>query len=140
MTRDDRGSTVPLILGFFLISLLVVAGAIAAGDAFVQQRGLQSVCDGAVADAAGSAIDLDRSLGVGSGDSLRFVHVDSAVTAYLARDPERGDVRVSADLSPDRRTVTLTCTDTATIAFGSFFGRGAGIVQSATSSAKAPFQ
>ena len=45
--RDDTGSTIPLIIGFFLISMLMVAGSVAAGDAFVQQRGLQDVCDGA---------------------------------------------------------------------------------------------
>ena len=138
MTDADRGSTVPMILGFFLVALLMVAGAIAAGDAFVQQRGLQSLCDGAASDAAGSAIDLDRGLGAGSGDSLRFDHVDAAVTAYLARDRQRERVRVTAELSPDRTTVTLTCADTAIVAFGSFFGRGAGIVQHATSSARAP--
>jgi len=140
VSRADRGSTVPLIVGFFLVSLLMVAGAIAAGDAFVQQRGLQSACDGAAADAAGSAVDLDRGVGVGTGDALRFADVDSAIAAYLARDPSRSSVRVSARLSPDRRTITLTCTDTVTIAFGSFFGKGEGIAQSATSSARAPLQ
>lgn len=140
MTRDDRGSTVPLILGFFLVSLLMVAGAVAAGDAFVQQRGLQSLCDGAAADAAGSAIDLDRGPGVGTGDALRFADVDAAINDYLARDPERANIRVRAGLSADRETITLTCTDTATIAFGSFFGKGGGIVQNATSSARAPLR
>ena len=72
---DDRGSTVPLILGFFLIALLVVAGAVALGDAFVDQRNLQDVCDGAAAAAAASAADLDREHGLTSGGSLRFSDV-----------------------------------------------------------------
>ena len=53
---DDRGSTIPLILGFFLIGLLMVGGAVLASDAFTHQRDLQSVCDGA-AIAGANAID-----------------------------------------------------------------------------------
>ena len=53
MTRirggDDTGSTIPMILGFFLLAMLMVAGSIALGQAFVQQRDLQDVCDGAAA-------------------------------------------------------------------------------------------
>ena len=52
---DDRGSTIPLILGCFVVAFLIVAGSVAAGDAFLQQRNLQSVCDGAAAAAATSA-------------------------------------------------------------------------------------
>ncbi|MDQ2751380.1 MAG: pilus assembly protein TadG-related protein, partial [Actinomycetota bacterium] len=57
---DDRRTTIPLILGFFIIALITVAGAVAAGDAFVQQRGLQDVCDGAAAAAAAGGADLNR--------------------------------------------------------------------------------
>jgi hypothetical protein len=31
----DRGSTIPLVLGFFIVAFMMVAGAVAAGDAFV---------------------------------------------------------------------------------------------------------
>ena len=66
--RDD-GSVIPFVLGFFIIALLLVAGSVAAGDAFVQQRDLQDVCDGA-AVAAASAADLsaNRSGTSASGD------------------------------------------------------------------------
>jgi hypothetical protein len=138
VTRRDEGSTVPLILGFFLLGLMMVAGSLAAGDAFVKQRDLQSLCDGAAVAAAGSAVDLDRTTGVTSGGALKFAGVDTAVNAYLARDPSREGVQVAAALSPDGRTLTLHCTDTATIAFGSFFGKGDGIAQHATSAARAP--
>ena len=92
---DDRGSTLPLIIGFFLIAMLMVAGSVAAGDAFVQQRGLQDVCDGAALAGAASAVDLDRSRGVASGGTLRFADVQQVVDAYLARDPGRADVQVT---------------------------------------------
>jgi len=122
--RDDRGSTIPLILGFFVIALIMVAGSVALGQAFVQQRGLQDVCDGAAAAAAASAADLDRAAGVGAADSLRFTEVTRAVDAYLARDPGRRRVRVHATLSRDRQRITLTCDETTPLLLGAFFGRG----------------
>jgi hypothetical protein len=132
----DRGSTLPLILGFFLVALLVVAGAVAFGDAFVQQRDLQDVCDGAAAAAAASAVDLDRQRGLAGAGSLRLADVAPVVSAYLDRDPQRRDVRVSAVLSPDRERITLTCRQTTRLAFGAFFGR-AHVHHTVTSSARA---
>lgn len=135
---DDRGSTFPLILGFFLIALLVVAGSVAAGDAFVQQRGLQDVCDGAATAAAASGVDLGRGGQLESERALQFGDVRAAVTAYLARDPVRRAVRVAARLSPDRQTLTLICEQTEKIAFGAMFGKGRGVHHRVTSSARAP--
>jgi hypothetical protein len=134
--RDDRGSTIPLILGFFLIALIMVAGSIALGDAFVQQRDLQDVCDGAVAAAAASSADLDRSDDPSADGSLRFADVGRQVDAYLARDAGRRDVHVQVRLSADRTRITLACRRTSPLALGAFFGRGH-VHQSATSSARA---
>ncbi len=134
----DRGSTFPLILGFFLIALLVIAGSVAAGDAFVQQRGLQDVCDGAATAAAASGVDLGRGGQLQTERALQFGDVQSAVTAYLARDPTRREVSVHARLSPDARTVTLTCEQREPIAFGAMFGKRAGVQHRVTSSAQAP--
>ncbi len=134
--RGDRGSTIPLILGFFLIALIMVAGSVALGEAFVQQRDLQDICDGAAAAAAASGADLDREHGVTAGGSLRFADVEPVVTAYLARDPARRGVQVNADISADGRRVTLTCRQTTPLAFGSFFDRGH-VQHTATSSARA---
>lgn len=139
MSRE-QGSTIPLLLGFFLIALLIVAGSVAAGDAFVQRRALQDVCDGAAAAAAASAVDLDRADGVGTGPALRFTHVQHAVDDYLSRDPGRHGIHVDATLSPDARTLTLHCTQTRLIVFGSLFGKGSGARFSATSAARAPIR
>lgn len=133
---DDRGSTIPLILGFFVIALIMVAGSVALGQAFVQQRGLQDICDGAVAAAAASSADLDRERGIGVATSLQFADVNDVVDRYLARDAERRSVHVHAVLSPDRRLITLTCRQTTSLAFGAFFGRGH-VEHTATSSARA---
>ena len=134
--HDDRGSTIPLILGFFLLALIMVAGSIALGEAFVQQRDLQDVCDGAVTAAAASGADLDREHGLGAGTSLRFADVQQVVDAYLARDPERRRVHAHARLSPDRERITLDCEQTTRLAFGAFFDR-ATVHHTATSSARA---
>jgi uncharacterized membrane protein len=138
MSTREQGSTIPLILGFFLIALLLVAGSVAAGDAFVQQRSLQDVCDGAAVDAASQSVDLARDRDPTAGGAIRFADVQTAVLAYLARDPSRSGVHVVAALSPDARTLTLTCTQTTHIAFGALFGRGAGVHHTVTSSARAP--
>jgi Flp pilus assembly protein TadG len=135
---DDDGSTLPLILGFFLVALLVVAGSVAAGDAFVQQRGLQDVCDGAATAAAASGVDLGRGGALDRERQLQFGDVARTVSDYLARDPSRHGVHVTAQLSPDRRTLTLTCEQTERIAFGAMFGKGDGVRHRATSSAQAP--
>jgi hypothetical protein len=133
---DDRGSTIPLILGFFLIALLAVAGAVALGDAFVDQRNLQDVCDGAAAAAAASAADLDREHGIDAGGSLHFAEVEKAIDAYLARDAERRHIQVRATLSDDATRITLTCEQTMPLAFGAVFGRSQ-VRHTATASARA---
>ncbi|GAB2469213.1 pilus assembly protein TadG-related protein [Jatrophihabitans fulvus] len=139
MTRDDRGSIIPLVLGFFVIALLVVGGSTALGQAFVQQRDLQSTCDGAAAAAAADAGDLDRGGDVGEGASLRFADVDAAVGRYLARDPDRDDVTVRASLSSDRTRITLRCERTQPLAFGGLIGR-ATVRHTAVSTARAAVQ
>jgi len=138
LRRGDRGTTIPLILGFFIIALITVAGAVAAGDAFVHQRGLQDVCDGAAAAGAAGAANLDRSATLGDGRTVQFSDVQRVVDDYLGRDPARSPVRIQAALSADARTLQLTCTETRRIAFGAMFGKGSGIRHVATSSARAP--
>jgi hypothetical protein len=140
VSTEDGGSTIPLILGFFLVALMMTAGAVAAGDAFVQQRGLQDVCDSAAAAGAASAVDLDRSAGIATDRSLRFADVQQAVEVYLARDVSRTDVDIQAALSADARTLTLTCTETSHIAFGAMFGKAGGIRHVTRSSARAGIQ
>ena len=136
--HDDRGSTLPLILGFFLVALLAVAGSVAAGDAFVHQRSLQDVCDGAAAAAAASAADLARGSALAGGAELRFAGAQAAVAAYLARDGDRAHVQAVTSLSQDATVLTVRCEQTSGIVFGAMFGLGRGVHQSARSSARAP--
>ena len=133
---DDRGSTIPLILGFFLVAAFVVAGAVALGQAFVQQRNLQDICDGAAAAVAASAAELDRGGRVANATSLPFGDVQSAVETYLARDPARHAVHITATVSSDRQRITLRCEQTLPLALGAVFGRGH-VHHIATASARA---
>ena len=136
---DDRGSTIPLILGCFLLAFLIVAGSVASGDAFVQQRDLQSVCDGAAAAAATSAdLALARETGEVGGSALRLANVQQAVDQYVARDASRSTVHIEATLSPDAETVSLACLEHREIAFGAVFGKGGGVDHRAISTARAP--
>lgn len=137
-TPADRGSIIPLILGFFLVALLMVGGAVAAADAFAQQRELQDVCDGAAAAAAASAAELERGPTLAGGPALRFGDVQQAVADYLTRDPSRADVRAASVVSVDATVLTLTCTRTSKIAFGAIFGKGRGVHHVVHSSVRAP--
>ena len=136
--HEDRGSTLPLILGFFLLALLLIAGSVAAADAFIQQRGLQDVCDGAAAAAAATGVDLGRGGELDGESALQFANVEPAVRAYLARDPSRAGVHVDAELSEDNETLALTCRQTEHIAFGAMFGKRDGVQHTVHSSARAP--
>jgi Flp pilus assembly protein TadG len=138
----DGGSTIPLVLGFFILALLMVAGSIAAGDAFVQRSALQSLCDSAAVAAASSAdADSLRHPDAAAGrvpGYLRLAGVEAAIRDYLAREPDRAGVVLAPTLAADHLSVTLACTRTSTIAFGSVFGLGAGITDHVTSRSRAP--
>lgn len=127
-----------MILGFFVLAMVMVAGAIVAGQAFVQQRDLQDVCDGAAAAAAAAAADLSRASGGRWDGSLQFSGLDNAVEQYLGRDPGLRGVQVNAALSPDARTIRLRCMRRSPIAFGALFGKAEGITHVVESSAREP--
>lgn len=132
--RDDRGSTIPLILGFFLIAVITVGGSVALGQAFVQQRELQDTCDGAAAAAAATSVDLNRGDEI-TGRSLRLVDAQRNVAAFLARDPGRRTVTATAAVSPDGLRVRVECTQSRDLAFGGLIGRPT-VTHHATSTAR----
>ncbi|HEX8082565.1 MAG TPA: pilus assembly protein TadG-related protein [Jatrophihabitans sp.] len=133
--RDDRGSTIPLILGFFLIGLLVVAAAVMASDAFTQQRDLQSVCDGA-AVAGANAIDGPAARTRELTSTLPLAAVQAAVQDYLAADSGRTEVLVQATLAADGSTVLADCHAHTELAFAGLIGHPDGIDQRARSQAQ----
>jgi hypothetical protein len=136
---DDRGSTIPLILGFFLIGLLMVAGAVLASDAFTHQRDLQSVCDGA-AIAGANAIDGPAARTQQLTVALPLAEVQIAVQNYLAEDAARSTVSVQAAVTADGSTVLTDCRVSTRLAFARLIGRPDGIVQHARSQAQGVVQ
>lgn len=135
LAMDDRGSTIPLILGFFLIGLLVVAGAVLASDAFTRQRDLQSVCDGA-AVAGANAIDGPAARTRELSATLPLAAVQAAVQRYLAEDAGRAGVRIEAALSADGSTVLADCQTHTRPAFAGIIGHPDGLDQHARSQAQ----
>jgi hypothetical protein len=138
MTAGDRGSTIPLIIGFFLIALLASAGAVVAGQAFVAQRDLQDECDAMAVAAAAAAADVDRGRAVGAHDALRFADVQRFIDTSLLRDPAARRPTVVARLTDQGRTIRLRCSTTVPVAFGALFAGSHGLRHVVDSSAQAP--
>lgn len=137
MRAADRGSTIPLIVGFFLVALLASAGAVVAGQAFVAQRDLQDQCDGVAAAVAARAADVDRSAAIGA-EALRFADVQRLVEASVAREQGGWQLHVAARLTDQDRTIRLRCSATVPVAFGVLFGRPNGLRHVVDSSAQEP--
>lgn len=132
---NDAGSVTPLILGFFLIGLLMVAGAVLAGASFSSQRDLQSICDGA-AIAAANSLDSAAARTQPLAGALPLAQVQRSAADYLARDPSRATVRIRATLTADGQTVLADCRQHVKLAFEAVIGRRGGIEEHATASAR----
>ena len=132
-TRDDRGSTLPLLLGFFMIAGLLLTGGVTASAAFLAQRDLQSACDGA---AIAGASGFVRTAGASTAD-LRFDETlaKNAVAQYAA--DVWGDADVDLDVAVEGTRVVVTCARVVHVPFEGLFSPG-GIGRTATSSADAP--
>lgn len=135
----EDGSVLPLILGFWLVAMVFVAGSIALGTAFTHQRSLQSTCD-AAALAAANGLSRDRLHSADAvGKDLPLAGAQAALSAYLARDRARSAVRVDpAQLDPDGVTVRITCHRHTTAAFQTLIGHREGFEQSAHAQAASP--
>lgn len=136
--RDDgeRGSTLPFVLLCWLIAALMVFGAIAASDAFLEQRQVQSVCDGAALAAADRTDEgVVYTDGVGAALPLTAESTQAAVAEHLAADGTRLD---SWSTWTDGTEVTVRCSRAARIAFGWLFLGGRPLDRTAVASARAP--
>ncbi|TYP89676.1 pilus assembly protein TadG-related protein [Blastococcus xanthinilyticus] len=136
--QDDRerGSTLPFVLVCWLVAALMVFGAIAASDAFLEQQEVQSVCDSAALAAANQADEaVVYSRGVGTELPLTRAAAQSAVADQLAD----GGIRLDSwAAETDGAEVTVRCTRHVPIAFGWLFLGGQPLERTAVSSARAP--
>ena len=132
----ERGSTLPFVLLCWLLAALMAFGAVAASDAFLEQREVQSICDGAALAAADRTDEgAVYAGGVGAALPLTPASTQAAVADHLAADGARLD---SWSTSTDGTEVTVRCTRRAEIAFGWLFLGGRPLDRTAVASARAP--
>jgi uncharacterized membrane protein len=132
----ERGSTLPLILVCWTLAALMVFGAIAASDAFLEQQEVQSVCDSAALAAANRTDEaIVYSTGVGAELPLTPAAAQAAVADQLA---DGGTALDSWSAETDGTEVTVRCTRYVDIAFGWLFLGGEQLERTAIASARAP--
>jgi hypothetical protein len=135
-TDPDAGSTLPFVLVCWLVAGLMVFGAIAASDAFLEQQEVQSICDSAALAAANEADEaVVYTLGVGAELPLSR----SAATAAVADQLADAGVQLDAwSAETDGTEVTVRCTRLVHIAFDWLFLGGQPLDRTAVASARAP--
>ena len=132
----ERGSTLPFVLVCWLVAALMVFGAIAASDAFLEQQEVQAVCDGAALAAANQADEAAIYAG-GLGAQLPLTR--STAQAAVADQLGAGVSALDAwSAETDGSEVTVRCTRFVDIAFGWLFLGGQQLERTATASARAP--
>lgn len=134
--RADHGSTLPLFIGCFLIAGLLLTGGIAASAAFLAQRDVQSLCDGA-AVAGANVADESAIYGGGLSDGslpLSPASVQAAVADYLS-----GREIDAWQATTDGTTVRVVCSRQVAIPFGSVFLLSGTLDRTAVASARSPF-
>ncbi|GAB3304973.1 hypothetical protein EK0264_04350 [Epidermidibacterium keratini] len=133
--RDERGSTIPLIIGFFIVAGLMLIAGVVASAAFLAQRELQAGCDGA---AIAAADGIERSAAP-TGGSLPFDEqaARAAAADYIVATwgSEAAAVSVQVSFVPGR--VVVTCAKVAQVPFDEVFSPG-GIPQTVEAAADAP--
>jgi Flp pilus assembly protein TadG len=132
----EAGSTLPFVLVCWLVAALMVFGAVAASDAFLEQQEVQSICDGAALAAANEADEAAvYTQGVGSRLPLTRSAAEAAVADQLA---DAGMQLDAWSAETDGAEVTVRCTRSVQIAFDWLFLGGQPLERTAVASARAP--
>lgn len=128
---------VPFVLLSFSIALLMVCGGITASVAFLEQRDVQSLCDGAAA-AAANEVDEGQYFGTSGRDAVPLSQesVNSAVAAYIQSASEGLDAWTT---TTDGRSVEVVCTRYVALPFDGMFLGGKQLERTAVASARSPF-
>ncbi|WP_426241311.1 Tad domain-containing protein [Nocardioides sp. LHG3406-4] len=81
---DERGSTIPLIVGFAMVLMMGIAVVVDASAAYLQRQGLDTLADGAALRGAdlGSVGTYEHGIPADRLDQIES-QVDRAVAAYL---------------------------------------------------------
>ncbi len=115
MLARDRGSVTPLVIGMVMCLLLLTAGVVVAGSAFLAGQRLQNLCDGAANAAAAAATE---NLAGGTEGAA----ADTAAAAAVSYLATRGGDMYPPTVGIGPNTVVLTCASDVPIALGSLFG------------------
>lgn len=131
----ERGSTIPLMIGFFILAGLLLVGGVVASAAFLQLRSLQSGCDGAAVAAANG---FGRGQGT-LGENLPFdrAAAEAAVASYALQAWGSEAAEVSIQVAVDGDRVTVSCARIAHVPFEAVISPG-GIDQTVTATSRAP--
>jgi hypothetical protein len=150
----DWGTAIPLIMLCFLLAGTFVCGSIAASAAFLAQRDLAGVCDGA-AIAAANAFSRPAAATVPGGGTppvsgaeevngpgtlpLDDAGVRAAVAAYQRHLlPDASDRTSSMTAMTDGRVATVVCRRRVRIPFGALLGYRHGLDRTAVARARSP--
>jgi hypothetical protein len=136
-STSERGSSLPLVLVCWLVAALMALGAVAASDAFLEQRSVQGICDSAALAAANAADEAALYRGGIEGGALPLTR--AGAQAAVADSLAAGDNALDSwSAETDGAEVTLTCTRHVDIAFGWLFLGGRLLERTAVASARAP--
>ena len=109
--RGEEGSTLPLILVFGVVALILVLVVAAATDLYLARKRLFTLADGAALVGAESfRLDEVRAGPAGARPALTGAEVDRAVGDYLATEPADGfdGLRLDRATSADGRSAVVT--------------------------------
>lgn len=111
--RDDEGSTLPLVIFFAMLSLVLVLLVVAATSLYLERKRLFTLADGAALVGA-EAFDLDDVAVEGTQlrPTLHDDDVHDAVDDYLHDNPigRFDDLRLADAETPDGVSATVTLT------------------------------
>jgi hypothetical protein len=140
-----------MIILAFLLAGTFVCGSIAASAAFLAQRDLAGICDGAAVAAANgfsraTANALPRNgttEGVSDPDSQDTLPLDGAavqriVAEYQARQARGAERSLSMVATTDGRVATVTCHERVRIPFGALLGAADGLDRTLVARARSP--
>lgn len=109
--RDEEGSTIPLVVGFGVLALVLVLVAVAASSLYLERKRLFTLADGAALVGA-EAFDLDDVAPTPDGlrAQLEPAEVHAAVAEYLAgaATPSFEGLVLESATSVDGRSATVT--------------------------------
>ena len=122
--REERGSTIPVIIGFALLLVILIAVVVDATAAYLRRQSLDSLADGAALQGADlGARGLEAYTSELTGDRLRETRdaAAQAVSSYLREVGAYGrypGLRARVSVDPGSRAVEVVLSATVDLPLG----------------------